>query len=40
LERLASLGAPLFRLPFVAEGVSTPASIQKLVSALELASQS
>jgi anion-transporting ArsA/GET3 family ATPase len=35
LERLAALGAPLFRLPFLAEGASAPADIQKLVSALE-----
>jgi anion-transporting ArsA/GET3 family ATPase len=39
LERLAALGAPLFRLPFLAEGAAAPASIHRLVSALSQPSQ-
>lgn len=39
LERLAGLGAPCLRLPFLAEGASGPAAIGLLVDALTRASQ-
>jgi anion-transporting ArsA/GET3 family ATPase len=37
LARLATLGAPLYQLPFVPAGVSTPRAVTELVAALAIA---